>query len=124
MLAENVREEVARVLGLSAPSEVDPARGLFDMGMDSLMAVELRSRLQKRSGKPLPSTLTFNYPSAAALTQFLEQLLFGMPAVAAESEGKRALEAVEAPGTASDTARDDMSEEELERLLAEKLKML
>lgn len=92
------------------------------MGMDSLMAVELRSRLQKRSGKPLPSTLTFNYPNASALTQFLEQLLFTLPAandIAVASEREEV-----ATQIAMQRAREDLSEDELERLLAEKLKTL
>ena len=87
------------------------------MGMDSLMAVELRSRLQKRSGKPLPSTLTFNYPNAAALTQFLEQLLFALADVT-KSPSEQASE------LSTPDAREDLSEDELEQLLAEKLKML
>ena len=77
MLAERVRAEVARVIGLADPAEVDTTRGLFEMGMDSLMAVELRSTLEKRAGRPVPSTLTFNYPNVTALAGFFEKLLFG-----------------------------------------------
>jgi hypothetical protein len=40
--------------------------------MDSLMSVELRRRLAEGAGRTLPATLTFNYPSIAALTGFLE----------------------------------------------------
>ena len=41
--------------------------GLFDLGMDSLMSVELKRRLERGAGQPLPSTLTFNYPNVGAL---------------------------------------------------------
>jgi hypothetical protein len=44
--------------------------------MDSLMSVELRSRLERVAGRPLPSTLTFNYPNVGALAGFLESHLF------------------------------------------------
>ena len=46
-LAERIRAEVAAVLGLADAGQVDLTRGLFEMGMDSLMAVELRARLEK-----------------------------------------------------------------------------
>ncbi len=39
--------------------------GLFEMGMDSLMSVELRKRLERGAGRKLPATLTFNYPNVS-----------------------------------------------------------
>jgi acyl carrier protein len=118
-LADLVRAEVARVIGLGDPSEVSTTRGLFELGMDSLMAVELRTSLEKRAGRPLPATLTFNYPNVTALAGFFEKLLFGQAEVrpaAASAPVSRA----EVPVT----PLDDLSEEHLERLLAEKLKTL
>ena len=127
LLGERVRSEVATVLGLSSAAEVDPARGLFDLGMDSLMAVELRARLQKRAGCALPSTLTFNYPNAAALTQFLERILFVLPAdkatnAAAEPIRTTTLTTTATASTAAE--REELSEDELEQLLAERLRTL
>jgi acyl transferase domain-containing protein/NADPH:quinone reductase-like Zn-dependent oxidoreductase/acyl carrier protein len=46
-------EEVANILKMS-PDRVDPARPLADLGMDSLMAVELRMSLEQRVGVSLP----------------------------------------------------------------------
>ena len=57
-------------------------RGLFDLGMDSLMSVELKSRLEATVGQPLPTTLTFKYPTVAVLTDFLAREL-GVETVAA-----------------------------------------
>src|SRR5262249_25544965 len=76
MLLDFVRGEVAKVLGHRAPSQLNVQQGLFDMGLDSLMAVELRSRLESASGERLPSTLTFNYPNIQALTTYLEESVF------------------------------------------------
>lgn len=45
MLFDHVRGQLARILGL-APGKLDPTRGFKEMGMDSLMTVELRNRLQ------------------------------------------------------------------------------
>ena len=41
------------------------------MGLDSLMAIDLRNRLQKALGRTLPSPVVFNYPNIRALATFL-----------------------------------------------------
>ncbi len=42
------------------------------MGMDSLMTVQLRQRLENSlDGRPLPQTLAFEYPNIEALTKYL-----------------------------------------------------
>jgi myxalamid-type polyketide synthase MxaC len=42
------------------------------MGMDSLMAIELKGRLERSVGLSLPSAIAFNYPTVDALAKFLE----------------------------------------------------
>ena len=54
---------------------VDRRRGFFEMGMDSLMVVELRRRLEADLQRPLPTTVAFNYPTVEALGSFLAQEL-------------------------------------------------
>ena len=44
---------------------------MFDLGMDSLMAVELKRSLEAGTGLQLPSTLTFNYPTIRAMAGYL-----------------------------------------------------
>ena len=44
---------------------------LQEMGIDSLMAVEVRDRLQRRLGRPLPATLIFDAPTIDALVRLL-----------------------------------------------------
>jgi malonyl CoA-acyl carrier protein transacylase/NAD(P)-dependent dehydrogenase (short-subunit alcohol dehydrogenase family)/acyl carrier protein len=70
MLVEFVSREVAAVLGLHG-EPVPLETGLFELGMDSLMSVELKKRLERGVGLPLPSTLTFNYPNVSALAGFI-----------------------------------------------------
>ena len=91
-----VRGEVAVVLGHSSPGSVGADRALGELGFDSLMAVELRNRLNGVSGLRLPTTLVFDYPSPAALAGFLVGELSGVelgvvdggvPAVGVVSDG-------------------------------------
>jgi hypothetical protein len=52
-------------------------RGLFAMGMDSLMAVRLKRRLEQKTGLRLPGTVTLTYPTLTALAGYLQTQLFG-----------------------------------------------
>ncbi|HTN85332.1 MAG TPA: acyltransferase domain-containing protein, partial [Sorangium sp.] len=65
-----VRADVARMLAL-APAEIPDDRPLRELGMDSLMAVQLRAALAARVGQPLPSTLAFDHPTVAAIARYL-----------------------------------------------------
>jgi len=64
-----VQEEVGRVLGANERLAGD--RPLQDLGLDSLMAVELRGALARRFAADLPATLAFDHPTIAALAQWL-----------------------------------------------------
>jgi acyl carrier protein len=117
LLVEFVQHEVAAVLGLGSASAVPIATGLFDLGMDSLMAVELKRRLERGAGRPMPSTLTFNYPNVGALARFLETQLIVKAAEPARAASAAAPEAVVVPDADADL--DALSDDELEaRLMA------
>lgn len=73
LLVGAIREQVERVLGLSPAHSIGLRQGLTEMGMDSLMAVELSNRLKGLLGQPLPATLAFEHPTINALADYIEQ---------------------------------------------------
>jgi acyl carrier protein len=108
---------VAQVLG-TEPRRIDRLKALGDMGLDSLMSLELRNRLETGLGEKLPATLLFTYPNVASLA---EHVLARM----ALSDAPAAVEAEPSPAEElrQELVRDigQMSEEEAERLLSESL---
>jgi len=76
-----VRTHIAAVIGQSDPERIDPGTPLRDLGFDSLMSVELRTRLAEAVGARLPATLVFDHPTAAALAAHLDSLTAGSAVV-------------------------------------------
>ncbi len=70
LLEEFVRGEVAAVLGANDDA-IALDQDLFAMGMDSLMSLELKRRLEAGIERSLPSGVTFNHPTIGALARFL-----------------------------------------------------
>jgi acyl transferase domain-containing protein len=73
-----VREAVCAVLKI-VPARLDPRKALGNMGLTSLMAMELRNRLEAAIGRPISATLAWNYPTVDAIVNHLA----GAEAVAA-----------------------------------------
>jgi len=65
-LESRLRMEVANVLRID-PVAIDPQKPLRELGIDSLMAIELRNSLEATFGVGLPSTVVWNCPTVAAL---------------------------------------------------------
>ncbi|HLO75719.1 MAG TPA: beta-ketoacyl synthase N-terminal-like domain-containing protein, partial [Magnetospirillum sp.] len=87
---------VARLLGLGDDERLDPDRGLFDAGLDSLTAMELRNALARATGKPMPVTLAFTCPTVTALAGMVLGEL-GLDDTAAPPPAAATPEAAKAP---------------------------
>ncbi|MFJ9214472.1 SDR family NAD(P)-dependent oxidoreductase, partial [Streptomyces sp. NPDC102264] len=71
LVTEMVLREVVTVLGVSDAGALPPQQVLKELGLDSLMAVELRRRLSAESGVPLPATLAFDYPTPGHIARLI-----------------------------------------------------
>ena len=94
---ELVTEHVAAALGHGSTQLIDVGRAFSDLGFDSLLAVELRNRLNAVTGLALAPTVVFDYPTVTELAVQLHQLLVG-----ALGGAREAARPVAAPAGASD----------------------
>jgi len=65
-----VRQQLGQVLRL-APEQIDPDAPLKSLGVESLMGLELRNRLELGLALQLPATLIWTHPTVTALTASL-----------------------------------------------------
>jgi len=70
-LRHHIQAQLAKVMGFGEASAIDPHENFGDLGMDSLMAVELNNRLQTSLGCPVSQGLLFDYPTVEALSTYL-----------------------------------------------------
>jgi NAD(P)-dependent dehydrogenase (short-subunit alcohol dehydrogenase family)/acyl carrier protein len=82
---QTVRAEVARVLSLGRAGAVPIDRPLRELGLDSLMAVELRNALGRRASATLPANLAFDHPTPTAIAKYL---LAHVPSLAPSVTGR------------------------------------
>ena len=108
LLMEHLRQQTVQILSLPPQVKIDQDEALNDLGLDSLMAVELRNALMTSLRRQLSPTMVLDYPTLRKLTDFL---------LAEISEGRK-------PSNAADSVSEDisaMSDSEAETLLLAEL---
>ena len=110
LLLDFVVETARQIIGMHASDPLEVDKPLMEMGMDSLMSVEMRNRLGKGLGASLPVSLLFNYPSVNEVLGYIEREFIKADATTAPEETR---EEVDAPFA----HLDGLSEEELEDLI-------
>ena len=115
LLVTDVVDNIARILRLADAEVIDLDQPLIELGIDSLMALELRNTLVRTSGCPLPATLLFDCPTPRAIARLLADKLldFAESPVADHEAEPRTLATIE-----------ECSEEELSLMLSQKLDVL
>ncbi len=114
ILRDHVRWQTSKVLGLASPEEIDVNEPFGQLGLDSLMAVELRNHLSKAAERTFPATLTLDHSSVTALTAHLAEQAFAVEIGETRTDA--------AKSTGSDF--DDLSTDELVRQLTESLESI
>jgi myxalamid-type polyketide synthase MxaE and MxaD len=118
LLESHLRDRVAQVLRL-APARVDVNRPLRELGLDSLMGLEMRNRLEADLGLKLPATLVWNHPTVTALLPHLADRM-GIPLEAVEPEKVAAITSEdEADLVKALNEIEQLSTEEARRLLSD-----
>ncbi len=115
-LSNYLAQQIAKILGIS-PITIDPQQGLSELGLDSLTAIELCNLLQSHLGCRLSATLLFDYPTIAALTEYLAQQIGATSAMVQP-------DLVQENNLSETMAIDQLSEEEAEALLLAELDRL
>jgi acyl transferase domain-containing protein/acyl carrier protein len=77
LLRRTLRSMTGEVLGDDANVGDEP--GFGDMGVDSIMAIDLRGRLARALDHELPATIAFDHPSIAQLSAYVLDLLHPAP---------------------------------------------
>jgi acyl carrier protein len=114
LIREFVESVAAGLLGFPAGHRLDPLQPLNELGLDSLMALELRNAIAAGVAQSLPATLLFNYPTVDDIATHLSKLLFP---VKAEAQ----VEAAPAGGRSAWDDIQELSDEEVDRMLATKM---
>ena len=117
VLETAVRTQLATVLGVHSLDHLAPRQRLFDLGLDSLMAVDLKNRLQSGLGCTVSASLVFDYPTLESLLQHLSEEVINLEfSCVAESSAKKE---IIAGGDLSEMSDDDIAD-----LLARKLETI
>nr|WP_313896438.1 SDR family NAD(P)-dependent oxidoreductase [Streptomyces sp. GC420] len=116
VLLDAVRAQTAIVLGHVDTERVGPAVAFRDLGIDSLMALELRNRLVAVTGLKLPATLAFDHPNPNALARFLTAGVH--PGADRQSAAARLAKEIEGLGARLADASLELAEEDRNTIAA------
>jgi acyl transferase domain-containing protein len=116
LLRDLIQTQLREILRLPESAVIDNQLGFFEMGMDSLMAMELKERLQQSLGTryKLTATAAFDYPAVNSLVKHIESLLNQFAKLEEKPTEKEALE----------TAKDKALKEKIKTLSLEEINKL
>jgi acyl carrier protein len=117
-----IQAEIARVLRMD-PSRIDPAKRLTSLGLDSLMAYELKARIESDLGIGLPMVKLVGGPSICELGAYLLSQLDSTASSSAASPGDLPLPIPQIQGDEDEeqiiSKLEHFSDEQVESLLSD-----
>lgn len=113
LLTSQVAGILTDILRLPSADHVSLDQGFFDAGMDSLMSLEFRQRLEREYDITLPPTVAFNYPTVGELIIYLSGEVFELEFDDASAEQTQGFDDLALP--------EGLSEDDLTALLEQQL---
>ncbi|GAB6040378.1 SDR family NAD(P)-dependent oxidoreductase [Endothiovibrio diazotrophicus] len=91
-----VTESLADTLAIGDPGSIPTGQPMTELGLDSLLLVQLRNKISRALGASLPIGMMFSYPTVEALVAFLETQVATTeaPATAGDAQAQEEVEAL------------------------------
>jgi acyl transferase domain-containing protein/acyl carrier protein len=118
LLMTELKRQLAAMLDLPPEVNINARQRLFELGLDSLLALELKNKIELGIGVKLPSTLLFDYPTLEAIVDHLMAEL--LPSDDAEKTAQ-GIGATSDGEVTEGQELDELSDDDLESLLAKEL---
>jgi microcystin synthetase protein McyD len=113
VLAQGIEKILRDITGLSTKKVIPHKTSFLDLGLNSLMVIEFKNRLELDLNRTLPSSIIFDYPTIAVLSTYLRTEILGSD-LDFETKDNAPSESV--------NPYADLNEEELATLLSQKLR--
>jgi acyl carrier protein len=121
MLMAFVASQAARVMGIAASKVLDIRMPFNSLGLDSLMAVELRNALAEALERSLPASLIYDHATIETLSDYLLHELLADELSASSTPD---IAPPDEPAGAAPNEIDELSQEEMAQLLADQIAAL
>lgn len=121
LIRSHIKKLTSKVMGLHEAAVLDDDQPLQELGLDSLMAVELRNLLKSSLNleRALPATLVFDHPTVSGLTSFLHrQLAEVRTEINPQEDELQVGDTIDRSFTLDQI--EQLSDDEVDRLLAER----
>jgi hypothetical protein len=127
LLIAYIQSQVGKVLGWESGQKVNEHIPVSEMGLDSLMAVEVRNILGSGLNlkRALPATLVFDYPTVSAIADYIMAEMGLVPTnTQQESPSTKSHEDSSGKGSMNSLLDEleGLSDEEIDKLLAAQMK--
>ena len=111
---------IAKALKLEDSERLAPRQGLFELGLDSIVALQLKAQLELSLGQSFRATLFFTYPNIESLAEYLLGEL-RLSEDVTQPGATLEIQETESQLTADSSLIGTLSEEEIARLIAQEI---